>query len=89
MKKLLAILFILATFPTKSMKTEEQAVCVLLAGAVAYNIYRICNPTLEDFKREKEQREASYKAAIEMGKKDLEYENYKRRCLEAGKMLDK
>jgi hypothetical protein len=85
MKKLLAILLILTTLPVKSMKTEEQAVCILLAGAVIYNIYRICNPTLEDFKREKEQREACYKAAIEMDKRDLEYENYKKRCLEAVK----
>lgn len=89
MKKLLAILFIFTTLPTKPMKTEEQAFCVLLAGAVAYNIYRACNPTLEDFKRENERREASSKLNQEIGRISLEHEDYKRRCLEAGKMLDK
>jgi hypothetical protein len=89
MKKLLAILLILIALPTRSMQKEEQIVCGLVASAVVYGIYKVFNPTLEDFKREQEAKDRSSKLNIEIGKISLEYDDYKKRCLEAGKILEK
>lgn len=90
MKKLLAILLVLTAFPVRSMETEKQIIGGLLASFCVYTAYQFFKPdTLEDFKREQENRDIMRKAQIEAGKSFSDREDYKRRCLEAGRILEK
>jgi hypothetical protein len=101
MKKLLAILLILTTLPTRPMDPTTTKDMLMVGGVLAsllivgtYHVYKRFNPTtIEDFKREKEASDRDAMKRLETGRQALEAymkeDKYRDRCLEAGKILEK
>jgi hypothetical protein len=64
-----------------------------ICGAMIHSGYRQCNPTIDDLKQRAERRERAGRYNVEIGRSMMEAQDkqldWERRCLEAGKILDK
>jgi hypothetical protein len=58
-----------------------------VGGLIGYSVYREFNPTIEDLKRRKQEKENQSKANLALGQASLANDEWERRCLEAGEIL--
>jgi len=54
---------------------------------ISYNIYRTINPTIDDLRYKKDQRDLASKRNLEIAESLREQDEWEERCLQAGKIL--
>jgi len=61
----------------------------ILGSLMAYTGYREMNPTIDDLREKSRRQDEQSKYNILIGSSNMKHENWEKRCLEAGKILDK